>query len=294
MKKGLIRRFLYGSDQKNNNLPTTRYQLFIDTLKNNIVKFMILSFILLLSIVPMLVIYSIMESFILSTEGMDNNLPLEEAMNLKKFSVHILGCLFMIIPIIIFSCLFSGIAYVIRRFSYSEGIMLKQDFFYGLKHSLKNSIVSGLIIGLSYYIFQLNLDFFMINTGMEIIPKYMLLFVGVFQFIIILIFFLYAHAFSSIYDTKISTMLKYSFYFTFIKLPKNLFIILLLIMFVAIFTLSSLQLQLILVILYTLFFGLLYYFAQVLYFNSVFDKYINNQFYKELVNKGIYENKDDE
>lgn len=180
----------------------------------------------------------------------------------------------------------SGAFYFTRRTVWSQGATIKSDFFKGVKGGLAASIAPALFATLTYLFFETSLWFVPIvlkDLAWQIVMYVVVGLVVILMFSVIM----YDLAQNAIYKVSFFHRIKNSFIFALVKYPRNALVAV--ITFVP-FLPTLIWRVLGMAIAFTLM--AVYCFAlcvlgQTLYCHSVFDKYINEKEYPDLVKKGL-------
>lgn len=189
-------------------LPDNRFKQFFDIFKIEWKTLLLLGCILLLFSLVFIVL-EVLHTFVAS------NLPSqlradggteEQIINAQRL-VEIIYNAILIPVFMIISVGLSGIARVLQRMVYGEGILLKDDFLHGIKINFKQYLILSLIYGVIRWIVVFN--FYYIGTVMALGEIVQGTSMGVFYLLIVpILLFMFAQ--SIIYDIKIWTNFKNS------------------------------------------------------------------------------------
>jgi hypothetical protein len=269
-----------------NLLPHTRWGLFRDILSLQWRTLIEVSLLEVLFALPLFCVYLVFSFFARDYFTSTNDLT-------GTFAILFYGGVASVIGILFLTIGMAGVFYVSKKLTFLEGTFSASDFFVGLKKEWKRAVGLGLINGLSFGFAFVGTLFLLLNYPSMPVLTGIGIGVLLFQFLIIVTAsryflsqdFLYANSFMSTYRN--------SLIFAVIKLPIN----------VAFFLWSpALFLTLLLVnetsgiigfVLAVPFFSLVPV-AFSLYSHKVFDRYINQSHYPDLVGKGLYQEKEDE
>ena len=133
-----------------------------------------------------------------------------------------------------------------------------------------------------------NLYFLRLDLGFDPIITTIMTYLSIIQFIIILLTVMFGMGQAAIYQQSFKSLIKNSFVFAIVKIIKNLLMLTLSMFPLILILLSGNNL---LTFIFYLGCGLIGFIftviAWTLYSHSIFDRFINQKYFKELVNKGI-------
>ena len=180
----------------------------------------------------------------------------------------------------------SGAFYFMRRTVWAQGASIKSDFFKGVKGGLAASVAPSVLATLTYLFLETSLWF--VPVVLKDLVWRIVMYVVV-ALVIVLMFsvIMYDLAQNAIYKVSFFHRLKNSFIFALVQYPRN---ILAALITLAPFTFTLIWRILGLTVSFTLM--AVYCFAlcvlgQTLFCHSVFDKYINEKEYPDLVKRGL-------
>ena len=261
------------------NLPTSRKEVFFDLLRNRKMTLFALSCFTFMFFIPLAVdlfFFNYLESAAIAADKKE-----------YLFSLVFYSMCIMIPCMIIGFIGFAGAFYTAKRLVWQEDINLAVDFFHGIKENWKHAIINGLL-------------FSVILFGVVIGDSYLLIFaptspitcgIGIGALILVFLTFGMVIALNFTqdvyYENGILTTFKNSFCFLgllnwrilvlFLLTTGGLFVL-------SIFNLITLGIGLFL-------FAILNSVVIIIYTllsHSVFDKYINQEHYPDMVGKGLY------
>ena len=180
----------------------------------------------------------------------------------------------------------SGAFYFMRRTVWSQGATIKSDFFKGVKGGLTASIAPALFAALTYLFFEMSLWFVPISVKGLAWQIVMYIVVGL---VVILMFsvIMYDLAQNAVYKISFFHRIKNSFIFALVKYPRNaLAALVTFVPFVPMLIWRILGMTISFTLMAVYCFALCVL-GQTLYCHSVFDKYINEKEYPDLVKKGL-------
>ena len=281
-----MKRKMKETDFDYGDLPSNRFQVFFDVLKLRWKTFFLLGFFLLLGFLPLLAVIFIRDNYVLSLSyrvareemtAVDAN-----SLNLKA---HFTAACISSVCLFIAALPICGAIRVIRQMVWGEPLFFKEDFLLGIKTLYKHACIVCVFIAAI-----LILDAFMpfISDNSILCALAFVLFLA---FIVPPL--LFAIFQSSIYQGSFFQFYKNGILFYIKEFPKAvLFNLLLLCPCFLGFMTSFLVVKYILLL--VLIFAFLPYaiMANSLFYNSVFDRYINETNYPELVHKGFVPKED--
>ena len=261
------------------SLPTSRKEVFFDLLRNRKMTLFALSCFTFMFFIPLaidLFVFNYFESVAVAADKK------EYLFSLVFYSMCIM------VPCMVIGFLgFAGAFYTVKRLVWQEDINLAVDFFHGIKNNWKHAIVNGLLFGLILF-------------GMVIGGSYLLIFsptspitCGVGIGALILVFLVFGMVISLnftqdvYYENGVLTTFKNSF--CFLGLLNWKILVVFVLTTGGLFTLSCFNLI-------TLGIGLLLFavlnsvviVVYTLLSHSAFDRFINQEYYPEMVGKGLY------
>jgi hypothetical protein len=265
-------------------LPSTRPALFKDLFLHETRTLVKTSLLLTLFALPLFCVFYIVSFLISSAYG-------SGASNETLYSLIFYGSIFTIPCFAIFYVGLAGTFQVCKCLSYGQGVLGASTFFYSLKMHYKRALVLGLIVGVSF--FCLCAGSFYLLFFYQASPVITGIGIG-----LLIIAFLYLWTMSQyslledcVYEVSFRFNLKNAFIFTFVRLPMNLvFFLLSPTLLLAMLLLSTIS-SYIALALFALF-SAMPILLKTLYGESVFDRYINKDYYPEEVGRGLYKKED--
>ncbi len=264
-------------------LPHTRRQIFVDLLKNQKRQMVSLSMLLFVFLLPLVVDILLFNSFIIGIPTSEDNY------SSIVFSL-ILYMMIIAIPCVMIGFVgLSGLAHVCKNIAWQNAVLFGPEFFTGIKKNWKQSLVFGLIWGISLFLLVVG-SLFMLRTQVDSEqPWVQSIGMGlcIVQFIVLSIICVYSLTYSCYYTNTVWQVFRNSFVFFVAKFFKNLglFIIttglvvgLMFIDFIA-------QIVIIIVIAFLSSFMMI---SWTLLSHEAFDQYINKDNYPEYYKKGLY------
>ena len=261
------------------NLPTTRKEVFFDLLRNRKMTLFALSCFTFMFFIPLAVdlfFFNYLESAAIATDKK------EYLFSLVFYSM----CIMLPCMVVGFIGL-AGAFYTAKRLVWQEDINLAVDFFHGIKENWKHAIINGLLFGVILF-------------GVVIGGSYLLIFaptspitcgIGIGALILVFLTFGMVIALNFTqdvyYENGILTTFKNSF--CFLGLLNWRILVLFILTTGGLFTLSIFNLITLGIGLFL--FAILNSVVIIIYTllsHSVFDKYINQEHYPDMVGKGLY------
>jgi hypothetical protein len=262
------------------DLPSNRKELFIDILKNQWRNLILMSFIILVILLPIIILRYY--NLVIVTNMINSN----EVENIKNniFNSYIGYSLINSFIIIITGILFGGVLRIYKKLSFNDGFFLVADFIKGIKENFKDFFV----IFSFYAFFNLLLEVLCINFLLE--NNYLYYFFKVINYFILFPIILIWVSLSTIYSDNVMVKLKSAYRLYIRYLFKILLFFILLILPLFLLAISNSYVQLILPIVYSLIYFPYIYLIFILFMNHIFDEQINKKNFPDLVGKGMYHN----
>ena len=260
-----------------NHLPSTRRQLFKKVFISRFGKLFqvnILCFAFLLPYICWDLLTNIYKS------------SLTTLTSLTQFVIYIKSPLVILFTMLGFIGL-SGTIYYIRRLSWSEPVYLFKTFYHGIKQSYKQFLIFGFFTSLFICLFDLAITMIQ-NTNLDLIYAIISISGLTISAILFLSILSYALTLSSLYEMRISTIIKTSVVLTLRKMFKNLVFELLTYVLILIWFLSGIIYFYFIGIVIIAIIGISYsILVWVLFTNSSYDLYINLKQYPNIYRKGL-------
>ena len=269
------------SDFLETDLPSNRKEVFFDSIKLRYGLIFKIGLMMLLFSLPLLVTLFFKDSYLISA-GLSfskGEISKESYDEMYKMICRIAYAI--CIPCFaLFSIGLAGSLRVIRQLVWGEGVFFIQDFFDGIKNNYKHYLVYSLVFGVMHYLGRMAI---LLNTNMVLLKVLPL----VISLSIILPIILFGIFQSQIYANKIGQELKNGV-LLYIKTFFTSFLALIIVCLPIIFAFINIFfIKMLVMILYFLFFIPFILLGEFLYYNSVFDKYINKKHFPELYGKGM-------
>ncbi len=278
-------------------LPTTRKKQFFDILKNEWRTILLLGVILVIFFIPFIVSNIFEYGFMSGTsDTIRQNLEAEgksaeeitSAIKSQMNSIHLLFTAINIVCFMIFSIGLAGVSRIIKCLSFGEGVIFKSDFFIGVKKYWKPFLIVGFFAGLFYFLMTYTSAminaFSVTNSSLAIVNG---LTIG-FYYAILVPLFLFSLSQATLYNLPFFKSVSNSIRFI---LNKYYISIIFCIILYAISFLTYIIypiIEIICFIVVIIFIVPLIVLAFHLFALSLFDKYINKDYYPEIHKKGLY------
>jgi hypothetical protein len=260
-------------------LPHTRGELFQDLLKHQFGLLVKVSLLLALFALPLFADYLVFSLLI-------------SGAYLKGSTAQQIFALFFYASLISWPCFiilnlgYTGAFEVAKRLSFSQGVIEVASFFQGLKDNWKKGLAIGTLSGFSFALALVGIVYLLLFLQSK--PVWLGIGIGLLSlgFLVIQLMVFFFHLQNCIYVNSAGAVLKNSFIFSFLRFPSNLGMFILFPgIILALFCINDITAYVgIGVFVFFSFLGIL---GWTLYMESVFDRFINREFYPELVNKGL-------
>ena len=260
-------------------LPTNRKEVFFDLLRNRKMFLFALSCYTFMFFIPLavdLIYFNFLESMAISAEKYE-----------YLFSLIFYSMIIMLPCMVIGFIGLAGAFYVAKHLVWQDGISLASDFFKGIKENWKHALINGVIFGLVLFGLVVGGSFMLIYADVHAVVRG----IGIGALIVLFLVFGMVTVLNFTqgvyYENSFGVTLKNSFSFLGLLNWKVLVIYLLstgVVVTLGLFNFLTLVIGLLL-------FAVLNSVVIVLYTlisHSAFDKYINQEHYPHMVNKGLY------
>ena len=269
------------SDFTIESLPRTRREQFGQLIRDNILLFIKIGFILLLILTPF-VISLLFKG--LYDAGVMANTDYSETDKMKLINVsNLIFNAVLIVCLIIFFIFLGGILKIYRRLIWNEPLFFKDDFLLGVKENILHFSLIGFLIGLLNFINVL--AYYFLPNNIKFIS---FILAGLFLVVIVPILVISAYI-SSIYTNKFITSLTMGGR---IFIRRGIFVFLILLILYCFYFLSLLKIN---IFIFVLIISLLFILALPIwlllsYLNAfkIFDDLINIFYYEDKAYLGLY------
>ena len=303
----LMNSYFYGKSGKGDytkeDLPSTRMQLFRETLRTRLSGLLRLNLIYMLAWLPamLVILYHVFNLYAVFATLADETATAELAsqmMDVAK-SITLSGLVWLIPSIALTGPFTAGVSFVTRNWARDEHAFVWSDFWDAVRENWKPALVVSSITGfvpLVVYVCWMFYGELANQNPLFLVPQVLTLTLG----LIWLMSLLYAYPMVVTYRLRIRELLRNSLLLTIGRLPGTIGIKLLsclplLIALVVSFLTPYLQWAVIGCFLYYVLYGFaLSRFVGASYVNAVFDKYINVKIEGAMINRGLYTEVDDD
>ena len=260
-------------------LPRTRKEVFFDLLRNRKMTLFALSCYTFMFFIPLavdLIYFNFVESMAISAEKFE-----------YLFSLIFYSMLIMLPCMVIGFIGLAGAFYTAKKLVWQEGVSLASDFFKGIKENWKHALINGAIFGLVLFGLIIGGSFMLIYADVHAVVRGIAIGALIVLFLIFGMVTVLNFTQGVYYENSFGVTLKNSFSFLGLLNWKVLVIYLLstgVVVTLGLFNFLTLVIGLLL-------FAVLNSVVIVLYTlisHSAFDKYINQEHYPDMVNKGLY------
>ena len=261
------------------SLPTDRKEVFFDLLRNRKMTLFALSCYTFMFFIPLavdLIYFNFVESMAISAEKFE-----------YLFSLIFYSMLIMLPCMVIGFIGLAGAFYTAKKLVWQEGVSLASDFFKGIKENWKHALINGVIFGLVLFGLIIGGSFMLIYADVHAVVRGIAIGALIVLFLIFGMVTVLNFTQGVYYENSFGVTLKNSFSFLGLLNWKVLVIYLLstgVVVTLGLFNFLTLVIGLLL-------FAVLNSVVIVLYTlisHSAFDKYINQEHYPDMVNKGLY------
>lgn len=277
------RKSKHGSDK----LPSNRFYAYFDILSHRFITLVALSILTSIFLLPFFIFDFIWNLYI--------NLPIDTSsltqneIYFRNFSLHTISSLISIPLLIIGFIGLGGLFYVIKKLVFQEpNINVAKDFFFGIKDNIKSSLLSGFIFSIFTFLYVTNIYFYPLMDDIHNVFKIILLVLITIVYLFIIILCLYLLSSGTLYNFRFKHTLKNNLMLSFILFPINLLFLLLSFIFILFYLFIPIVLIQIISLVIIVLFGLSHIgLCYCLFAFKMFDKYINKQYSKDIVDKGL-------
>lgn len=268
------------------NLPKNRIEVFVDILKVRFDLILKTGAILFVFLIP-LIVFSISKNISINTvnDNYQNGFIDLQVYNQSLFSLSLIYAILQILSLLVFSVGLSGVLNIYKRVCFYENIQLKDDFFRGVKANFRHIFIVFSIIGFMYFLVtiyvQMNKS---IDDYLTTIICYFPIVLGLVLIIPVLLTVVFQ---VPIYQNTFAQYCKNGFFFYGKTIFKTLgLLIALFIPYLPLFiaNIYSMIISGIIVCFIVLPITIL---VLNLYYNSIFDEFLNKEQFKEIYKKGI-------
>ncbi len=276
-----MKRKVASKDFNMSDLPSNRKEVFFDCIKNRFRYLFYSGLLLFVAVIPIIIIYFLKSVNLgaLFGELNEGNISSEEYRSIS-FTYLLIYDGIIVLSSFIASLSICGLTRVVRQIAWEEPLFFIKDFTDGIKMNYKHISIQLFVFSLIYMISDISLFIQMRFAILSYIPF------GIF-FLVVLPITLYNLSQTNIYIMSNIKMTKNSALFYLKSVPVCVLFSLVILMFSLIDFIPNIAIKLLIFALLIMLFFPLYYLAWFLYSSSIFDKYLNINFYPEIVDKGI-------
>ncbi|MBO6280633.1 MAG: hypothetical protein J6M95_03530 [Bacilli bacterium] len=269
------------NDFLQSDLPSNRKEVFFDSIKLRYGLIFKIGLMMLLFSLPLLVVLFFKDSYLISIESSLSKGSISQESYNEMYKMICRIAYAVCVPcFVIFSIGLAGSLRVIRQLAWGEGVFFIQDFLDGIKANYKHYLIYSLLFGVMHYLGRMAILIDIDLTFIKVLPLIIILSV----FLPVMLFGIFQ---SQIYTNKIWQELKNGA-ILYIKTFFTTFLALIIICIPIAFAFINLFfIKMLVMILYFVFVVPFILLGEFLYFNSVFDKYINKNNYPDIYGKGI-------
>lgn len=265
------------------NLPTNRFEVFFDSVRQRYLLFFRLGLAAVLFTLPLLALTVIRDFSLYNViDQVSEGVLTENSGVARIYSIRFWAAIIRIPLLIIASIGLCGIFGVLRQLAWGEGIFYRADFKDGIKRGAATFSVTSILAGILLLINECA-SF----TGNPF-GKYLIFTASVIVAPILILAVLQ----SEIYRASYLGYIKNATVMYVKELPKTLLWLLVTALPLTVLLIQDLFLKYLLSLLGAFLWIPLACFVWVLYSNAVFDRYINRKDYPQLYKKGIFENQE--
>lgn len=271
-----MRRNKENKDFNISNMPHNRIEVFKDILLNRSSTLFSVGIMLLIFAIPLIAIV------FFSLQTLANFKEYSEETYQQLLLTLNTNNLLIMVGIMFFSIGLAGAYKIVRMLIWQEGIFFMHDFFKGVKENLKNFLLTGFFVGL-----------------LNLVTQYLYFNVSVSEYaimacIIVIAFFLPSVLFilgqSIIYKLPYIQILKNAILLAWRNFYTSIPVLLLNVAFIVVpFFIENIA-YLVYILLIPILIAPLLIMFNMLYTDTLFDKFINKDNFKEIYDKGIYRN----
>lgn len=274
------------NDLKIEQLPNTRWKVFLDLLKNRKRDMTKLSMLLFVFLLPLVVDILIFNQYILLASYNE-----DAAVAASTVFSLILYMMIISIPCVIIGFIgLGGLCYSLKNIVWQEGSIIGPDFFTGIKKNFKHSILFGLVWSLSLFLVVVGSIFLLRTRADSDMPWVHSVGVGlcIVQFIVLSIICVYALNYTVYYQNSFREVFKNSMIFFTAKFFKNLLLFAVTTGLIVGLMFVDFIAQIVVIVLIA-FISSFMMVGWTLLSHSAFDQYINKENYPDYYKKGLYQ-----
>ncbi len=266
-------------------LPHTRKEVFVDVIRLNWQSFLGYGILFLLFMIPLYTVILAEQVLVWQEYAKLDGLSAEEKLQGIKaiYSLQNTAAFLKIPCILIVFIGLSGLTRIIRQHAWEENVFFARDLIVGIKSNCKQFVIVSLIISITnlFVTYSANMSNFSSKASVSVI---MMLPSGIF-YAVVLPICAYAVVSISIYSNKLGTVLMSSFNLTAKTFFKTLLFLLIAASPLFLLLITNLVVIFAVLLIYAAVFPIILL-AWYLFALNQFDKYVNAEYYPELVGRG--------
>lgn len=270
------------SDYTENQLPKNRIELFFDILKNQWQVIILLSFSLVLFLLPLIIhrYVNLLQISRIIEQNNDTSILFSQLLGQQVIYLIIRIPLLLLLSVFI-----AGSGRILKRLSFLQGIFFFADFARGVKENIRDQVLGTLLYALSSFVIEFLAIYLQLKGQM--IGYYLLRIAHLFLILpITLIFYCLSNIYRERFIKKVSIAIMVLFHF----FPKTIAFLVIFYLPLLVLMIPISALQLLFPIGFFLFFGIVFMLSFVLWMNHCFDHLINRTQFPNLYRKGVHNN----
>ena len=276
-----MKRKVASKDFNISDLPSNRKEVFFDCIKNRYRYLFYCGLIVFITIIPIIIIYFLKNIYLgaLLEELNQGNITNDDYKSGMMTYLLIYDGLIVLSSFIV-SLSISGLTRVVRQIAWEEPLFFFKDFGDGIKMNYKHISIHLFVLALIYMVSDISIYIQMRFALLSYIPY------GIF-YLIAIPMSLYNISQTNVYLISNIKATKNSILFLFKSVPVCILFSAILALALFVGFIPNIAIKILVYILLVILLFPLYYLAWFLYSCSIFDKYLNVNYYPEIVDKGI-------
>ena len=276
-----MRRKVASKDFNISDLPSNRKEVFFDCIKNRSRYLFYCGLIVFITIIPIIIIYFLKNIYLgaLLEELNQGNITNDDYKSGMMTYLLIYDGLIVLSSFIV-SLSISGLTRVVRQIAWEEPLFFFKDFGDGIKMNYKHISIHVFVLALIYLVSDISIYIQMRFALLSYIPY------GIF-YLIAIPMALYNISQTNVYLVSNIKATKNSLLFLLKTVPVCILFSAILALALFVGFIPNIAIKILIYVLLVILLFPLYYLAWFLYSCSIFDKYLNVNYYPEIVDKGI-------
>ena len=276
-----MRRKVASKDFNISDLPSNRKEVFFDCIKNRFRYLFYCGLIVFITIIPIIIIYFLKNIYLgaLLEELNQGNITNDDYKSGMMTYLLIYDGLIVLSSFIV-SLSISGLTRVVRQIAWEEPLFFFKDFGDGIKMNYKHISIHVFVLALIYLVSDISIYIQMRFALLSYIPY------GIF-YLIAIPMALYNISQTNVYLVSNIKATKNSLLFLLKTVPVCILFSAILALALFVGFIPNIAIKILIYVLLVILLFPLYYLAWFLYSCSIFDKYLNVNYYPEIVDKGI-------